>query len=500
MNMHPPASALVATGTRPEISTWEELIAAFDAEPGLDGLARIARDRQANGEDLADFAATTVAAFETARVNDGLTAVFELSDVDHWDMGQADIELALVELRSGASAETAYASSKATAGAAWAALHAAVQLVRTKDGEARRLSNEAWKAYWADPACEAPAILRKITTEEQLNAADMSMDEKVELLPVLRAWLSDCAAAKIRHQLSELDAEADAADDRRSETEELLLAASPPHLAAVCAQLSLALERMTGLNPDTPDGIARLTGDLDREGYFELAGVYVNAVRLAGVESAAADVLPFDPASWVKEFEAQPGHRLTLRGPEYVDPVAWGPGMPAYDDIKIVEPEAIARFDARMGDKRKEAGRPITVDHEQRLEYAYPDGGPEHDRLMALYQRRRARSLNQVSPTGADLWRDLEDWQKDFLRTYAHSKPTLFPEFREWTAAKWIEAFEAAGGFITVSDGGEVLIGSPAPRPPLVARLMDVCGGALRYQVDDLAQHTAGFARQSAAA
>lgn len=374
----------------------------------------------------------------------------------------------------------------------WGELTASFQAVRSSLRVAIEAESRAQVAFEEHVEGLRPKVMKdaKVYFEAGLDQnARLTLAQKFDLLPHVRAWKEirdkawkdfDCEA--LVDVVNDLDTE-------RTELEERILKQPPVGLGSIVAKLAVTLYRMSALDPENPTDLRRLLGDSDYDAHGELAGVFLEALRLADPGHPAAAVKAFDPAGWAAEFEAYPGHKVTVRGPEYQDPIAWGPDMPAYESILITDPEAIARFDARMRSNYTDAqwakelarpgrydraGRAIVVDDQQRIDYAYPDGGPEADRLMALLALRGDQYFGRRSPLGAHLWRGLDAWEREAVRDHVKANPALFPEGRDWPAAEWVKAYEEMGGRIDVNAEGEVFVGSPYPVPSAQARLWSV--------------------------
>jgi hypothetical protein len=366
--------------------------------------------------------------------------------------------------------------------------------------EASDRSNEAYSR--ACEATEFPPEISKYLSIGYLEHAPISFAEKVRLAPLVKAHEDARNLAYEVARCEELDDIRDKAYDELSDAKCDLMDAQPPTLAALSEQIGLALLRATDedINNDfvfdTSDGIAEVLAS-DDQTVLDLARLYVHSVRLAGLPRPPGWGEEFDVEAWVSEFESHPGHTLTPRGPEYLEPMAFGPDYPAYEDIKITDPEAIARYDEHVRSMFTPAawkqylkdrpgwqqGRPIPVQQEDALSWAYPDGGEEHDRLMALWRKRQ--EMRTAEPTGRHLWSNLAAWQKRLVHQLVEGDKARFPEGRTWDVLDWIEAYEGTGGTLHLDEDGEVVMGAPVPTPAHLLRLQRV----MRYRANDVARH-----------
>lgn len=392
----------------------------------------------------------------------------------------------------------------------------------TKDlGEAWEAADErlgdAFMALPQNPAARMPDDLKKPETpsEHALECADLTLAEKARRLPILNLWLASREHIRAELGLPALEADEQAASDQYTAAQDALIAAHPPHIAALRQQLSIVISRMSTLDPDTENGIAELLQSRHYAEYSELAQIYVHACRLAGHDGAAANFKPFDPEAWIAEFEAHPGHTMQVSRrrngtaePEYADPIAWGPDMPAYDAIMIADPEAIARgnawvraqyTDEQWADREREEEQrrnqlrqmprdpmaPYIVQIEDQIERAYPEGHPERARLLSMLKLRSERARGNLRPIARHMWIDLEPWQQALVSEFVCSRPDSFPENRDWTYETWMEAFQSAGGTLSIDQDGSVMIGSPYPPTAQQSRLRAVVEADenLRYYV-----------------
>lgn len=353
--------------------------------------------------------------------------------------------------------------------------------------------SDALMALTKNPAARMPDDLNAPLTssEHALECADLTLAEKARRLPILNQWRADRERIAAEMGLPALEAEEQATSDQYTAAQDALIAAHPPHVAALRRQLSIVISRMSSLDPDSDAGIASLLQDRDYAEYAELAQIYVHTCRLAGHAGAAANFQPFDPEAWIAEFEAHPGHTMLvsrwkkeLAEPEYADPIAWGPDMPAYDAIMITDPEAIARAnawvraqytDAQWAEREREEEQrrkklhqvprdpmaPYIVQIEDQVERAYPEGHPERARLLAMLELRSKRARGDLRPIARQMWLDLEPWQQALVSEFVCSRPDRFPENRDWTYEAWMAAYQAAGGTLSLDPDGSVMIGSP---------------------------------------
>lgn len=403
------------------------------------------------------------------------------------------------------------ARSGRTSGASSEAWDLAVSALGAAYAEERRLLaalGEACDAVERD--APIPEILKRENggyyfLEDQIAGLSVPFDQKVEMVATLRDWWPVRQAAGAAHRTEELNQEWDS--HNLSPSEDALMATPAPNISALALKLAMALSREHGLaleDLQTPEQIAELLSNSDAEARdYVLA--YQDALRLAGERPDLVAAKAFDVQAWISAFEAHPGHHVTRSGrPSYEEPQAYGADTPAYNDIKVVEPEAIARFDAyqrshytdeqwaaakadrlKMGYGIREDGHPFVAQCLDHLEGAYPDGGAEFERLKALWDLRHDRLANGT-PTGARLWRDLPEWQKQAVRDFCKANAEQFPDHRWWPET-WVEAFEAAGGSFSLAADGSFFAGSTVPMSFFTARLMNALDqGDLRDRVRDI--------------
>ncbi len=402
---------------------------------------------------------------------------------------------------------------------AWDA--AAAALAASADEENRLLRALEAASDAAERDAPTPAILRResggtYTTEEQVEAAKLPFDQKVAMVTALREWMPVRQAALAAHRVEELDEAW--RDHSVCVAEDALIRTPAPNAQALALKLGLVVSRHMGVSFEELQTVECITGLLtsDEPDERDLALTYQDALRLAGQRPDLVAAEAFDAAAWIANFEALPGHTMELVSdrsqaarPEFADPIAWGPDMPAFDDIKVTDPAAIARYEAAVrasytDEEWEEAKQTtqwasrfgkdeaFTAAHPQHVEKAYPDEtDPERQRLLALLELRRQRSLNERKPLGAGRWGALTLWQRKAVSRYVVDHPELFPERRAWTPEAWRDAFSKAGGSLHF-DGKEHRYGLPVPstrqQERLIAVLEDGRNAYLKEQVKLLVQ------------
>lgn len=226
-------------------TTWDELIAQFEEEPGLETIAALAREKRDDGMGLREFCELMLDGFKTAKVHTDLNAVFELSDADDWDMSQSEVELALERLRAGDTPQEAYLAVKRAAGsqdgaeAGWIAARDAFQAIRRDRILAGANHDPKWAAFFAKlpPEIVAPSLhydahLRWSSIKELEDDPLVSRAEFAELAPKLEAALEDFKAF-LRGKNLPSDEDEDELYDREFSAEKAWLLAETPALQAV---------------------------------------------------------------------------------------------------------------------------------------------------------------------------------------------------------------------------------------------------------------------------
>lgn len=335
-------------------------------------------------------------------------------------------------------------------------------------------------------------------TEWEIKAAsDLTFDQKASALEVLAQYQPQRQAAKVRVRFDELTDAETLAEEAFFAAASALQATPAPSGAALVTQvramLALSAEACgeTFADAENPEHMSELLTRSGADTGRLLATIYQQAARLAGVDNPGVRAEPFDVEAWIAAFEAHPGHVIRQGGiVEYNEPKCFGEDTPSHDDLRIADPAAIARYEAavrarftdeqwaereadraRAGGSRTD-GQPFIASDPQHIAQAYPDGGPEYERLMGLYRLRRER-LDRTSPTGAHLWRNLTDWQRHAVRDYVRAQNEMFPNLWRWKGDEWIDAFETAGGSLHSWAEGPAY-GMPVPAPFHAARLVRI--------------------------
>jgi hypothetical protein len=413
---------------------------------------------------------------------------------------------------------TAAAASPVPDTTEWNALEAAYDAAHMAMLAARAASDEAWAALEAQAPWPKELADKDggVLSHEGLitRHRDLTFEEKTEKLEIFRAFLPvrDTLQASLR--VDELSEAAEAAEDALAEPAAAFLSYNAPNLKALARQTAVRIAVHASLDedggevdPDDPEHISQVLSCRPYTPDGQLVRTYQSILSLAGLKPEIVATKAFNPERWIDQFEAFPGHTLeVLPGiirnslgirAEYADPVAWGPSMPAHKDIVIQDPEALARYDAWVRSRYTDAqwaeheadptryvrgDRPFVVGAIDHIEQAYPDGGPEHDRLVTLHEMRCAKARGELKPIGSHLWAELEPWRRQRVASFVKANPARFPENRDWRAADWIEAYEGVGGALWLNDG-VVFFGGPVPATSQQQRLLNVCKDGLRYQV-----------------
>lgn len=297
-----------------------------------------------------------------------------------------------------------------------------------------------------DEAAPTPALLdlgegRSLFSEEHIQNAPVPEAVRVTMREELARWKAAEAAAWALTPFKRGNAEDEPggvmyeADSRFYDAFDQMLEAPAPSIDAMVFKFRAVIERVwcdrLGDDVDSPETFTRFLSEQSLDGGMPAAWLYLDALRLSGQKSALLETQPFDGDAWIAQFEANPGHRITPRGAEYQEPYAWGPETPTRDQLRITDPEAIARYEAHVRSRhteeewerrtyRVEPGTPVHLQQIEAISWAYPDGGPEHDRLIDLWERHLA--VFQRPPTAAHLWRDLPDWRRDIVLTCAKKR------------------------------------------------------------------------------
>jgi len=331
--------------------------------------------------------------------------------------------------------------------AAFDAVYAAYREARRAHDDARQRYDDAWERLNVEAPW--PEILRHADGSvfnhegEIKKSTDIPFEKKVEMLAALADFRPIRDAAEARLRLSEIGDEQEALWPAVHDAREAVMQAQPKTPAGLALQLRVLIAEYLDrsddsderqLSADDPTDISELLSRNDYGADRNIALLYQHALRLAGINSPALAAAAFDAEAWVAAFESLPGHAVAPRGPRYEESVAWG--VPRREEIMITEPEALARYDQnvrkRFTDEQWEryadhgyprCGRPFIVDCEQHLEDAYPDGGPEYDRLLALY--RQHMTMWKEPPLGGASWASLTKWQKKLVCEFAHNRERL---------------------------------------------------------------------------
>lgn len=359
---------------------------------------------------------------------------------------------AVSDLPIGVAADLAQAMVRDIAGMApdgpdtdpqWRAVMDAYEAAERRHREARAAYDAAWQkleamAPWPDELHDK-AGGGFFTFEGSIKeAAELTHDQKVAALAALAEYRPRRDAIEEQLQVDALSDADDVATDAYVAARQALIAAHAPDAAALAFQLRVAVEAIVDLDepneavsPDleNPAHVEELISNYTLSAPF-LISIYRNACALAGKPSATADVQAFDPAAWVARFEAYPGHSVTDAGQiSYEEFVAWGVDP---TPIMITDLEAVARWReferSRYTEEQWEChprrNAPLAaflVGDAQHIEHAYPEGHPEREQLLALWNARLA--TYRTPPLGAHLWRDLPEWKRKKIRFYARARP-----------------------------------------------------------------------------
>lgn len=396
--------------------------------------------------------------------------------------------------------------SPARSNPAWDAAVAAFEAAEAEEARLMDALGAASEAIERD--APTPDILKRedggrYITEGQIEAANLPFDQKVAMVSALRAWEPERAAAAATHRLVERNEEW--SDHSVAPAEDALVQTPAPNAAALALKLGLVISRHVGValaDLQTAEQVSRLLTSPESV-ERDLVVAYQDALSLAGLRPDLVAAQAFDVEAWIDAFEAHPGHMVGAEGRlSYLEPKAYGADTPDYKDIMVTEPDAIARFDAyqrrhytdeqweekqaerkNMGWRPLNQGAPFIVEDLAQLDAAYPEGGPEYDRLKAMFDLRAER-LRSGSPTGAPLWRALAPWQQQAVRDFCRSWPTQFTDNYRWTAERWMAAFEDAGGSYHLHPDGSSYIGHALPAPYFADRLMRALEGDLQLAVE----------------
>jgi hypothetical protein len=329
--------------------------------------------------------------------------------------------------------------------AAFNAAYEAYRAARATHTEAHARFNAAWEqlnaeAPWPKELQQGDGDVWNFEVEIT-KSADLTFEKKVEMLEILRAFQPIRDAAHERLRLDQLAEAEEALWPPVHEAREAVMQVVPTTMPNVALKLRMMVEEYLDredsdderrLDLDDPLDMSELLSRSDYTIERNLTLLYQQTAHLAGMRSPALSAAPFDPEAWVAAFETLPGHQVTPRGVEYQEPAAWG--VPSRDELMLTDPEALARYDeyvrqrftdeqwAEYGARgsRPRPGQPFFIECISQLEDAYPHGGPEFDRLKAVYDRRL--ELWSKPPIGAPKWQALLPWQKKAVRAFASKR------------------------------------------------------------------------------
>lgn len=461
--------------------TWDGLIAELAAVPGLERVVDLARQRQAAGADVVDFADEALKAFDRARLSDGLGEVFEMARGIGWNMGQDEVEIAMDHLKAGAEPQAALDAAKASRDHdpnAFASLVEARRVAMAEEEATDREFDARYEAFLQLAPPPPPELVAlDISTIEGLSAAELPLEEKAALLPILKDWLAARETAKGECGFAEARRLVEAAVDRSAAIEAAILTSVPADLCGLALQHQLAIEFW---DVTSAGGLWKALHDED-EGAAKLAQLYVNVLRMIGGEHPQLSALDFDPEVFCRLWWAFPGHSFgaARTGPIYDEAAgAWPKNRATEAEVTLTpaqaseyERTAQRLFGARPSRADVSRGAVISASSAEILHAMELDDG-ERNRLL------KAAASRVVGPIGRPLWEALEEWQRDAVLDWIadeyrdlyevqisdrirRTRVTPEPRIEAHEAAiAWVVAWMTAGGRLDGQEG-KVVAGRP---------------------------------------
>lgn len=319
------------------------------------------------------------------------------------------------------------------------------------------------------PADIAKRLGDELSAQLIMSKESIPLGERLELARRVHEWREQAIATSKALGIDDLDEQASdahaAADDALCE----LVNTPAPDLAALTEKVRLWLARVhcdfAGDNIDDPEVMARLVNDAHLDRSWGPARFYQDLLRLTGQRPELLDPAPFDPAGWISDFEANPGHHITGGSPSYTHEAF---GEPSPYALLVVDEAAIARFwsasDAVHGGKEHYAerrersiGQPVSVQSQDEIRWFYPDGGDEADRLNQAWNEKQ--ESQRATPVGYGMWTSLPRWKRDLIRELSIERSDVVREAVPTgaLASQFLSAVATYNGAAHVI-GGEVAI------------------------------------------
>ncbi|HWE46028.1 MAG TPA: hypothetical protein VG407_08360 [Caulobacteraceae bacterium] len=233
------------------------------------------------------------------------------------------------------------------------------------------------------------------------------------LLALRRNWTAMCDAVNAKHSVQDLQTDEEQLVDKICEARRNII----EHVRAETVKdVLIKLIMVLNLGDDASDSRAEAQrlmtiGDcID----LDLFSLFLDLQRLIGPASELENVVPFEPKSWVAEFEALPGHEMTEFGPRFMEPDAF-PTAITDKDFVVSDSDLLQRHYAqrRAGNSNVQA-TPFIMGSRKMIADVYAGRDDEISRLEALWDMRQSQKA-----WGSDKWNELAIWQRHLVRKFA---------------------------------------------------------------------------------